>query len=240
MSERIADVFDLQVTEDDGDYSPIALLAIINTLSHEGGYVWDEHDTGGETKYGISKRSYPDLNIKALSLNDAVKIYYNDYWKPSGASRLKSAVLACLFFDMCVNAGISRATKLLQKACDANEDGILGKNTARACNEDEAIVHEFTKERESYYFRISHKGNNKRFLNGWLKRCHNFDGILNAQWQLRDLLDLDLVYKDSEDIGGIPEADLRSRAITTRVLGHIERKTVHHKNIDTLSVSHIS
>jgi len=53
---------------------------IINdVLEHEGGYVNDPLDKGGETNFGIAKRWYPDLDIKALTKNDAVNIYYNDY-----------------------------------------------------------------------------------------------------------------------------------------------------------------
>ena len=36
-------------------------------IGHEGGYVNNPADPGGETKYGISKRSYPSLNIANLT-----------------------------------------------------------------------------------------------------------------------------------------------------------------------------
>ena len=38
-------------------------------LEHEGGYVNDPDDAGGETKYGIAKRWYPDVDIKILPKN---------------------------------------------------------------------------------------------------------------------------------------------------------------------------
>ena len=44
-------------------------------ISHEGGYVNDPLDPGGETKFGISKRSYPTLDIAALTREDARAIY---------------------------------------------------------------------------------------------------------------------------------------------------------------------
>ena len=40
-------------------------------LEHEGGYVNDPHDRGGETKYGISKRAHNDVNIKTLTVENA-------------------------------------------------------------------------------------------------------------------------------------------------------------------------
>ncbi|WP_425526518.1 glycosyl hydrolase 108 family protein [Xanthomonas oryzae] len=49
-------------------------------LSHEGGYVNDPRDPGGETQWGISKRAYPELNIRALTRDQAIEIYRRDYW----------------------------------------------------------------------------------------------------------------------------------------------------------------
>ena len=41
--------------------------AIEIVLKHEGGYVNDPDEPGGETKYGISKRSFPKYYIKNLT-----------------------------------------------------------------------------------------------------------------------------------------------------------------------------
>ena len=61
---------------------------IDHVIDHEGGYVNDPKDLGGETKYGISKRWYPEINIKDLTIDDAKNIYYEDYWVPSRAQDL--------------------------------------------------------------------------------------------------------------------------------------------------------
>src|SRR5690606_28008981 len=50
--------------------------AVEVVLKHEGGYVNNPSDPGGETKYGISKRSYPELDIANLTQEDAIAIYY--------------------------------------------------------------------------------------------------------------------------------------------------------------------
>ena len=50
------------------------------TLHHEGGYVHDPKDLGGETNYGIAKRFYPDVDIKNLTKEGAKEIYKKDYW----------------------------------------------------------------------------------------------------------------------------------------------------------------
>ena len=49
------------------------------TLHHEGGYVHDPKDLGGETNYGIAKRFYPDVDIKNLTEDEAKEIYKTDY-----------------------------------------------------------------------------------------------------------------------------------------------------------------
>ena len=61
---------------------------IDNVLESEGGYVNDKDDAGGETNMGISKKAYPDLDIKNLSKEEAKQIYYEDYWCPSKADQL--------------------------------------------------------------------------------------------------------------------------------------------------------
>ena len=53
---------------------------IEQVLEHEGGYVNDPKDLGGETKYGITKRFYPGVNIKELTKEKAKQIYKDDYW----------------------------------------------------------------------------------------------------------------------------------------------------------------
>ena len=54
--------------------------AINHTLELEGGYVNDPNDSGGQTKYGISKKAYPDLDIPNLTIAQAMEIYRKDYW----------------------------------------------------------------------------------------------------------------------------------------------------------------
>ena len=51
-------------------------------LKHEGGYVNDPDDLGGETKYGISKRSFPSIDIKNLTKSEAIELYRQNYFVP--------------------------------------------------------------------------------------------------------------------------------------------------------------
>lgn len=81
----------------------------------EGGYVDDPRDPGGETKFGISKRSYPALDIKNLTLDQARDIYLHDYWLKAGCDQLVDDAMAILIFDAAVNMGVDRAKQLSMK-----------------------------------------------------------------------------------------------------------------------------
>ena len=88
------------------------------TLHHEGGYVHDPKDLGGETNFGIAKRFYPDVDIKNLTEEKATDIYRADYWDKNRVEELPEQ-LRHVFFDMCVNQGYGTAVKILQRACNA-------------------------------------------------------------------------------------------------------------------------
>jgi lysozyme family protein len=100
-------------------------------LSWEGGYVNDPHDPGGETNYGICKKSYPNIDIKKLTLNDAADIYRKDYWLKCLCDELPLSV-AIVVFDTAVNMGPNAAISLLQKSLDVAADGIIGPFTLSA------------------------------------------------------------------------------------------------------------
>ncbi|ETZ07377.1 hypothetical protein P618_200441 [Holospora obtusa F1] len=73
---------------------PLALLA------HEGGYSDDPDDDGGETKFGISKRSYPHVDVDALTVEQAKNIYKRDFWDTQLYKDIKDVNLATKFFDL--------------------------------------------------------------------------------------------------------------------------------------------
>lgn len=81
-------------------------------IGHEGGYVNDPQDPGGETKFGISKRAYPTLDIKSLTIEQAKGLYYEDYWLKAGCDHFVDDVMAMLMFDCAVNQGVERAKKI--------------------------------------------------------------------------------------------------------------------------------
>ena len=109
---------------------------IEQVLEHEGGYVNDPHDAGGETNFGIAKKFNPDVDIKNLTKEGAKEIYYEKYWKPSKADKVPDQ-LKHIYFDMVVNFGKRGAVKVLQQAAVAKGhkiavDGGIGPNTLKA------------------------------------------------------------------------------------------------------------
>lgn len=84
--------------------------AFDRVLGHEGGYTNDPEDPGKETNWGISKRAYPELNIKELSKQTAKEIYFRDYWRPLMNLGLNDNVRFHIF-DYAVNSGVNQAVK---------------------------------------------------------------------------------------------------------------------------------
>lgn len=96
-------------------------------FDHEGGYVNDPQDPGGETKFGISKRSYPNVDIKNLTREQAKAIYLADFWNVIGDAH---HAVRWQLFDFAVNSGISTAIRKLQAAIGVADDGHWGPVSA--------------------------------------------------------------------------------------------------------------
>jgi hypothetical protein len=119
------------------------------TLKWEGGYVDDPRDPGGETKWGISKRAYPDLDIRNLSADRAAQLYYDDYWTRSGCGGIDFPLCTCVF-DTAVNCGVTRAVRWARDSCTPAD---------------------FLGQRESFYIdRVKSNPKMQAYLKGWLNR----------------------------------------------------------------------
>ncbi len=91
--------------------------AIAFVLEREGGYSFLKEDPGGETNFGISKRAYPNVDIKALTIDQAKEIYKRDYWNKLNCDG-KAYPLDIIMFDTGVNCGVSKAVKFEAMASD--------------------------------------------------------------------------------------------------------------------------
>lgn len=133
-------------------------------LDLEGGYVWDPRDPGGETKYGISKRSYPNVDIKNLTETGAENIYLRDYWKKVSANSLLPP-LDLYVFDAAVNQGVKTAIHLLQSVCGVPITGVMDSQTLAASRT--ILPNRYLQERAVLYSRNS---NWTTYGTGWLNR----------------------------------------------------------------------
>ena len=105
-------------------------IAFNEVIGIEGGYVNRGDDRGGETKYGITKRFYPEEDIAGLTLERAKVIYYEDYWKNKKLDLDRVAAfdpkIATKLFSLGVNQGIPTAAKFLQEALNLfSRNGML-------------------------------------------------------------------------------------------------------------------
>lgn len=185
-------------------------------LKHEGG--WSDHpdDPGGATNKGITLATWTiygsDLDgdgdidvddLKRLSNAQAAQIYKKQYWDKLKADQFKNQQVAEIVFDHGVNAGISRAAKMLQMILnvkfdkDLAVDGAIGPKTIAALNSvDQAqLYNDFKQMRIKYYYyranildkveielreffnkilKISPSNLAKSFINGWLNRVNSF------------------------------------------------------------------
>lgn len=104
-------------------------------LLHEGGekITDDPKDPGGLTRFGISARAYPNLDIAKLTKSQATDIYRRDYWLLGCCDGLPPPI-AFMHFDCAVNMGINAANTLLQLAAGVVADGKIGPKSIAAIN----------------------------------------------------------------------------------------------------------
>ena len=141
-------------------------------IGHEGGYVNDLQDPGGETNWGVTKRTAQANgytgNMKTMTRQQAYEIYRRAFWLRYNCEQMPDAV-AYQFFDAAVNHGFGNASRMLQRAVGVLDDGIIGKYSLEAINRnpisDTLMV--LNGERLNFYTRLK---NFDRFGKGWVNR----------------------------------------------------------------------
>ena len=175
-------------------YSPQFAMAVSFVLVAEGaiepdgsihsdlGYINDPLDAGGETKGGISKRAFPNLDIASLTLEQIVRIYHTNYWRAAQCKEWPAPV-ALMVFDSAVQHGVTTAIKLLQEISGVKADGKVGPITRAAVNSlDPAyLVSRLGLRRSRLYARIIKKDTTQvRFIEGWHNRLV---ALTDAAWR---------------------------------------------------------
>ena len=150
------------------------------SMGHEGGYQCDPKDrgnwTGGEvgkgtnkgTKWGLSAATYPSLDIKNITYEQAKEIYYRDWWINFGMDKWPNA-LAYQMFDAAINHGTVRANQFLQRAVGTKPDGIIGPittTTVLAADPNDVLLL-FLAERLEYFTNVNTWDT---YSKGWSRR----------------------------------------------------------------------
>lgn len=150
--------------------------AINKTLKHEGGdtFTYDATDRGGATKYGISQKAYPDVDIQNLTEIQAKEIYQRDYWNRVRGDDINSQTVAENIFDACVNMGVGGGSKLVQTSLGIDPaDGIIGSQSLQVINsaDEELFLAKFALAKMRRYAELcTADSSQKKYLLGWLNR----------------------------------------------------------------------
>lgn len=138
-------------------------IAAAFVLDQEDDLTFDPRDPGGATRYGISSRAYPNVDLSTLTSDGAKLIYKRDYWRFDALPQ----PLANLMLSLAVNCGLATAIHLLQKTVGVPQDGLWGALTEGAANRTPNALHELAA------YAIVRYANDKDapvYLLGWVRR----------------------------------------------------------------------
>lgn len=152
-------------------------------LDSEGGFVDDPDDRGGATNRGITletfegwcrKHGYPRPTadrLKAMSVETWAQITKELFWDKVGGDDIINQRVANLICDWAFNSGVGIITRV-QVLVGVKADGIVGRETLRAINAEDPdrLASDLKKLREAFYHTIARRGNNRKYLRGWLNR----------------------------------------------------------------------
>lgn len=179
--------------------SAAALAIIAATVSLEGGYVRNNSDPGGETKFGITKATAQHNGyygpMRSLPRATAESIYYREYLVKPGYEPLIAidAPVTAELFDTTVNMGAVRPSRWFEQSINelcptrVGVDGHVGPAAIaayRACQPRRGAVRLCVdtlnsldaKQAAEYRSLVAHNPKLRVFLKGWLaNRIGNVD-----------------------------------------------------------------
>ncbi|MEI2350778.1 glycosyl hydrolase 108 family protein [Klebsiella pneumoniae] len=165
-------------------------------LQHEGGYVNDPNDRGGETNMGITIatwRAYapsdPGIEATTNTLRNMTKeqaeiIYYNHYWEPKGFCKLETIKIALMLYDWTITSGraVTQVRKMLHNEYNINlvvsntmDDDMI--HCINAIEDQEQLLSRIAEVRKEYYRSLTitngEPNTQVRFLTGWINRVND-------------------------------------------------------------------
>lgn len=164
-------------------------MAVNLTLNVEGGYQCDQDDkgnwTGGNigvgalkgTKYGISAASFPDVDIKNLTKEQAIYLYKTRYWEKNKCDYMPDA-LSIAVFDYVFLSG-TQGVRDLQRVLGVKVDGVIGNQTLCACNSKPLwqIIKEYFDKRMEYVIYLGSKPKYSKYKQGWINRVNHVRNV---------------------------------------------------------------
>lgn len=163
-------------------------IAIIPVLKHEGGYANVKGDAGGETYGGITRKNWPHWSgwqfvdaAKPLRRNQRAPaadlllehFYREQYWQKIKGDLITDQRTAGFLLDFYVNSGY-HAVKCVQKIVGSAQDGVVGPQTLAAINNTAGLFEELKQARIAFVQQVAKRGDNEKFLAGWLRRINSF------------------------------------------------------------------
>ena len=167
-------------------------LSLQKILVHEGGYVNDPDDPGGETYKGVARHinskwegwiqidwhktqsGFPANLEKDTKLQDAVGHFYQlNYWDTLCADQIENQLVADSIFDFAVNAGVRTSASLAQMVVETKPDGVFGPATLEKLNafDPDHFLAAFTVAKIARYINIVKKRpESRKYFYGWVYR----------------------------------------------------------------------
>lgn len=144
-------------------------------IAREGGdkVTNDPVDPGGLTKFGLSKRANPDLDIANLTYDQAKGVYIDKYFLKPGFQQLPE-ILQEAVTDFGVHSGPQTAVRFLQKLCGVKQDGVLGPSTLEALAKLPVadVLQAYRRERVLFLAKqVVDAPAKAKYLLGWLNRA---------------------------------------------------------------------
>lgn len=167
--------------------------ALTDTFGNEGGYQCEHSDPGnwtggvvgkGElrgTKFGIAANTYPNEDIRRLTIDRAAELYDRDFWLPLRMDVVKEQITANIVFDTAVNQGMGTVARRIQQAInltngnhlDLNVDGVIGRKTIEQLNglsQGAFLVAFYGLSFERYHQIVEKNDRMMKYFLGWMER----------------------------------------------------------------------
>lgn len=154
---------------------------IDHVMGDEGGYQNGANDHGGETKYGISKRSYPHLDIPNITQEMAREIFKKDFFNKISGDKLfeKNAGAAVHLADVAFNSGPGKAAEMLSDVLGIPKQKRITQEMIDMIPGDESIVKKLSARRHTFYnYRASVDPIDAGNLKGWMNRLDSVNAFI--------------------------------------------------------------